>query len=146
MAAIEVKNPNIFVDIAKSALAGAKHRRSDIRESGRPLAETQLVYQLAQVRLQIEQLVCSSTWGDDCLYRGAEYAPDFRCSCPVCRELFPHRRHPRSARESKYSLDCQIESDEDPELAADFALLRNDRPRIGSVFPRMRWSANGGRR
>ena len=68
--------------------------------------------------------------------RGADYAPDFRCDCPVCREFFPKRRHPRAARESRYSPDCQIETEEDPEFAEEFARLRNDRPRFGSVLIR----------
>jgi hypothetical protein len=33
-----------------------------------------------------------------------------------------------------YSLDCQIEADEDPEFAEEFIRLRNDRARFGSVF------------
>ena len=90
--------------------------------------------QLRQIRREIDEKVCSATWAEDCLYRGAEYSPDFTCSCPVCRNLFPNRRHPRPVRESRYSLDCQIESDEDPEFAEEFIRLRNDRARFGSVF------------
>jgi hypothetical protein len=93
-----------------------------------------LLRQLSQIRREIEELVCSSTWAEDCLFRGAEYAPDFQCACPVCRSLFPNRRHPRAVRESAYSLDCQVEADEDPEFAEELARLRNDRPRFGSVF------------
>jgi hypothetical protein len=89
---------------------------------------------IRRIRREIEEVVCSATWADDCLYRGAEYAPDFECQCPICRKFFPRRRHPRGVRESRYSLDCQIESEEDPELAEDLARLRNDRLRVGSVF------------
>jgi hypothetical protein len=93
-----------------------------------------LLRQVRQIRREIEETVCSATWAEDCLYRGADYSPDFRCSCPVCRNLFPNRRHPRPVRESQYSLDCQIEVDEDPEFSEEFIRLRNDRPRFGSVF------------
>jgi hypothetical protein len=50
-------------------------------------------------------------------------------------------------RESNYSLDCQIETDEDPEFAEELARLRNDRPRFGSVFIRgaMKSAGRGGR-
>jgi hypothetical protein len=42
--------------------------------------------------------------------------------------------HPRSSRESEIAADCQVEGDEDPEFAEEFARLRNDRAKIGSVF------------
>lgn len=145
MQATEVKNPNIFVDVSKSSPAGAAPHRNAFGPSERSAADAQLMREIAEIRLQIEQLVCSATWGEDCLYRGADYAPDFRCSCPVCRELYPDRRHPRPVLESKYSIDCQIETNEDPEFAEEFAKLRNDRVRVGSVFLRHIFTAKGGR-
>jgi hypothetical protein len=87
---------------------------------------------------QIARAACSSTWREDCLYRGAEYEPDFHCQCGQCAEKFPHRLHPRDYRESDYSSDCQVEQSEvDDELAEDLTRLRNERQRIGSVFLRV---------
>jgi len=136
MSEVIVNNPNIFIDAPSEAAADAPGRRG-FRASGGKLqsdAEASLLRRLREVRREIEELACSATWAEDCLYRGADYAPDFQCGCPVCRTLFPARRHPRNVRESKFSIDCQVETHEDPELAEDLARLRNDRQRIGSVF------------
>ena len=135
MPEVIVNNPNIFVD-APAIAVDAPGRRGFHAPGGRlqSEAETSLLRRLREVRHEIEELTCSATWAEDCLYRGADYVPDFECSCPVCRTVFPHRRHPRDGRESKFSIDCQVETHEDPELAEDLARLRNDRPRIGSVF------------
>ena len=128
MSEIAVNNPNILIDAPSSATGGGG-------QSGRrPDSEPQMLRRLRNLRREAEGRVCSSTWLEDCLFRGADYAPDFRCSCPVCRKLFPNRLHPRPVRESAYSMDCQVETNEDPELVEDLALLRNDRPRYGSVF------------
>jgi hypothetical protein len=97
-------------------------------------ADAQLRERVEQIRQQVFRTVCSATWADDCLYRGARYAPDFRCRCALCREKFPDRLHPREARQSDFSGDCQMESEHDPELAEDLDRLRNDRDRVGSVF------------
>jgi hypothetical protein len=133
MSELVVNNPNIVVDAP-----GHPHeflRTADAPRS-RSSSESSLVRRVRQLRREIEELACSATWAEDCLYRGADYPPDFECSCPACKSRFPNRRHPRPVRESSYSLDCQVESDEDPELAEDLARLRNDRVRIGSVFVR----------
>lgn len=134
MAEIAVNNPNIVVD----ASGGGAERPGRPHQSRPPRseAETALLRQLRHIRRQIEETACSSTWAEDWLYRGAAYAPDFQCACPACRALFPNRRHPRPVRESNYSLDCQVETEEDPEFAEELARLRNDRPRVGSVFIR----------
>jgi hypothetical protein len=131
MADLVVNNPNILVDSSIRRMPGARPDRAGKIGGEKELA---VLRQLRQVRREVEETVCSSTWAEDCLYRGADYLPDFQCSCPVCRSLFPQRLHPRPVRESRYSLDCQIESEEDPEFAAEFARLRNDRTRRGSVF------------
>lgn len=87
-----------------------------------------------QFRDEVTQTVCSSAWLEDCLYRGAVYQPDFQCACALCRRFFPHRRHPRQARQSLISADCQaMHEDLDPEIAEEQARLRNDQQRIGSV-------------
>lgn len=87
-----------------------------------------------QLRAEVAQTVCSSSWMEDCLYRGVVYLPDFQCSCALCREHFPHRRHPRQAIQSLISADCQaMHEDLDPDIAEELARLRNDRQRIGSV-------------
>jgi len=132
MAEMTVNNPNIVVNA--SIAGGSGCRRPRRGGPGHSRTQMTLLRQLSQIRREIEELVCSSTWAEDCLFRGAEYAPDFQCACPVCRSLFPNRRHPRAVRESAYSLDCQVEGDEDPEFAEELARLRNDRPRFGSVF------------
>jgi len=86
------------------------------------------------LRTEVAQTVCSAAWLEDCLYRGIVYRPDFQCACALCRGQFPNRRHPRSARQSLLSSDCQdMQEDLDPELAEELARLRNDRQRIGSV-------------
>ena len=132
MPEMTVNNPNIVVNA--SIAGGSGFRRPHRGGAGHSRTQMTLLRQLSQIRREIEELVCTSTWAEDCLFRGAEYAPDFRCACPVCRSLFPNRRHPRAVRESAYSLDCQVETDEDPEFAEELARLRNDRPRFGSVF------------
>ena len=44
---------------------------------------------------QVAQIVCSAVWEEDCLYRGKDYAPDFACTCGLCRTEFPKRLYPR---------------------------------------------------
>ncbi len=132
MSEVIVNNPNILVDGSSGGGAGLRRQRP--RDPVHSATQMTLLRQLSQIRREIEGLVCTATWAEDCLFRGAEYAPDFRCACPVCRELFPNRRYPRAVRESAYSLDCQVEADEDPEFAEELARLRNERPRFGSVF------------
>jgi hypothetical protein len=131
MPELVVNNPNILVDSSSRDIDGRRRYRGD---SAQTEAETAVLQGLRQIRREIDERVCSATWAEDCLYRGADYSPDFRCACPVCQKLFPNRRHPRPVRESLYSLDCQVEMDEDPEFAEEFNRLRNDRPRFGSVF------------
>jgi hypothetical protein len=131
MTELVVNNPNILVDSSARGIGCGRPGRAGRTHTER---ETAVLRQLRQIRREIDKTVCSATWAEDCLYRGADYLPDFRCSCPVCRNLFPNRRHPRPVRESEYSLDCQIEADEDPEFAEEFVRLRNDRTRFGSVF------------
>jgi hypothetical protein len=128
-----VNNPNIILEShgspGKAFLANpAPAPPKDV--------EPALIRQLRRFRREVEELVCSAAWAEDCLFRGASYAPDFRCTCPNCRKFFPNRLHPRPFRESNYSIDCQIETNEDPEFAEEFARLRNDRPRVGSAFLR----------
>jgi hypothetical protein len=97
-------------------------------------SDEQLSGQLAKARRTVTATACSSAWAEDCLYRGALYVPDFQCQCRICREKFPQRLYPHSSRQSNISTDCQVEAMEDPEFAEDFARLRNDRARVGSVF------------
>jgi len=132
MADLVVNNPNIVVDASNGGAAARLARRRS-REA-RPEIEAALLRQLRHLRRQIGETACSSTWAEDCFYRGAAYAPDFRCNCPLCRRLFPNRRHPRPVRESNYSVDCQIETNEDPEFGEELARLRNDPNRFGSAF------------
>lgn len=133
MPKVIVSNPNIVFESSsgETGLAGAALRSTALEETD--IAAVRLLRQFTE---EIEELACSAAWAEDCIFRGARYAPDFRCACPNCRKFFPNRLHPRSFRESKYSTDCQVESDEDPEFAEEFARLRNDRPRFGSVFAR----------
>jgi hypothetical protein len=133
MSDLVVNNPNILID-APPVRGNPKLSRASQFHEPRPEKEASLVRELHQMRRHIEETACSSTWAEDWLYRGAHYAPDFQCKCAACRMLFPDRRHPRPVRESDYSLDCQIESNEDPEFAEELARLRNDRPRYGSIF------------
>lgn len=125
-----VNNPNIIV-IAQVKSRDGRSRYCPTAPNARQAA---LQRQLREIRREIDALVCSATWAEDCLYRGSDYPPDFRCKCRLCREKFPDRRHPRDARQSEYSIDCQLEAEEDPELAEELQRLRNDRPRSGSVF------------
>jgi hypothetical protein len=103
-------------------------------EAEHQIAGEQLHRQIEQIREKIFLIACSAAWAEDCLYRGIEYMPNFRCRCALCRSKFPDRLYPRQARESNVSVDCQVEVDEDPELAEDLANLRNERMRVGSVF------------
>jgi hypothetical protein len=128
-----VNNPNIFFDASDGVADATLGRRGHDGEP-RPEADASLLRQVGHIRRQIEETACSSTWAEDWLYRGADYSPDFQCKCIACRTLFPERLHPRSVRESDYSADCQIETNEDPEFAEELAKLRNDRPRYGSIF------------
>ena len=113
--------------------AGAGGRRRARKRTARPVDE-QLRQRIEQIRQQVSRMVCSATWAEDCLYRGAQYVPNFRCHCALCREKFPERRYPREARQSDYSGDCQLEVEHDPEFAEELERLRNDRERVGSVF------------
>jgi hypothetical protein len=133
MAKVIVNNPNIFLE---SSYADAGIGAAALRSAAPAEDDLAAVRLLRQFRREIEELACSAAWAEDCLFRGARYAPDFRCQCSNCRKFFPNRLHPRSFRESRYSIDCQVETDEDPEFAEEFARLRNDRPRFGSVFAR----------
>jgi hypothetical protein len=130
MPELVVNNPNIVVD---SSLPEIGARRVSRMGGALSDAEATAIRNLRQIRKEIDDLVCSSTWAEDCLYRGADYPPDFKCACSTCRKLFPERRHPRPVQESEYSLDCQLEAEEDPEFAEEFSRLRNDRQRLGSV-------------
>jgi hypothetical protein len=98
------------------------------------IATDRVKRRLAVWRRKVSAIVCSSTWLDDCYFRGKKYVPDFRCNCALCTVSFPHRLHPRSTRESTIATDCQLEGNVDEDLAEDLARLRNDRPRIGSAF------------
>ncbi len=133
MAELAVNDVNAIVSASGD---GAEARLSERPHSWEPRAEADAVLQreVRLIRRQIDEVACSSTWAEDCLYRGVDYAPDFQCKCEACRELFPNRLHPRPVRESDYSADCQIESNEDPEFAEELAKLRNDRARFGSIF------------
>lgn len=130
MSQITANAANTFEAGISLAARPSPGRRSKPR---RPVDE-QLKARVEQVRQQVYRTVCSATWAEDCLYRGVAYAPDFRCHCNVCREKFPDRLYPREARQSDYSGDCQLETENDPELAEDLERLRNDRERVGSVF------------
>jgi len=139
MSPINVSNANIVVEIrpVDRQMRHTQWQRMHplhAVDRERRAAEQELRHQIEQVRQKLDRLVCSSVWAEDCLYRGAEYVPDFRCSCALCRSEFPQRRYPRQARQSDISVECQVETDEDPELAEDLARLRNDRVRLGSVF------------
>jgi len=131
MSELVVNNPNMIID-ASSIRTG--YRRVDRASGCRDETNTAARLRLREIRQEIDATVCSATWAEDCLYRGADYSPDFKCACPVCRNLFPDRLYPRPVRESDYSLDCQVEAGEDPEFAEELARLRNDRARAGSVF------------
>jgi hypothetical protein len=132
MTKVIVNNPNIILDSSIKEAYGAAANQT--QPPARRETEIALLRQVRQFRQKLDQIVCSATWAEDCLFHGAQYAPDFKCGCSLCRRFFPDRRYPRGARESNYSVDCQIETDEDPEFAEEFARLRNDRPRYGSVF------------
>jgi hypothetical protein len=114
-------------------VANARARQRSRNKLRRPVDE-QLRQHIEQVRHQVYRTACSATWAEDCFYRGAQYLPDFRCNCALCRDKFPDRLYPREARQSDYSADCQMETENDPELAEDLDRLRNDRERVGSVF------------
>jgi hypothetical protein len=131
MPELVVTNPNILVD---ASLRQAHSGRTIRARRARTEAEAGAVHRLHEIRREVEELVCSSTWAEDCYYRGADYSPDFKCDCPACRNEFPDRRYPRPVRESNYSDDCQLEAEEDPEFAEEISRLRNDRQRLGSVF------------
>jgi hypothetical protein len=142
MTQIVVNNTNMIIETSppafqtRQARLERQQRMRALHHAARPAdqAPQELARrQIDQARRQVVGVACSSTWAEDCLYRGAEYAPDFRCQCAVCRAEFPDRRYPRPAMESRYSVDCQVEADVDPELAEDLARLRNDRLRAGSV-------------
>jgi hypothetical protein len=130
MPQITVTTSNTFVDAQTAGSRPGQARRGKSRRS----ADEHLKQRIQQVRQQVYRTACSATWAEDCLYRGAQYSPDFRCQCTLCRERFPERLYPREARQSDYSADCQLEAENDPELAEDLDRLRNDRERMGSVF------------
>jgi hypothetical protein len=129
-----VSNRNIVVD-AK----GFRRKSRRTRQRGRGkytwrANEAKLLALIARFRREIEALACSSAWAEDCLYRGVNYVPDFRCACNLCRDRYPKRRFPQPAKESSISIDCQVEAEVDPELAEDLARLRNEPVRSGSIF------------
>jgi hypothetical protein len=130
MSDLIVNNPNILIDAPR--VGGT--RTTQPPDVNRRDGELAALKKLREIRREIDRTVCSSTWAEDCLFRGADYPPDFKCGCPVCRARFPERLHPRPVRESAYAADCQVEAAEDPEFAEEFARLRNDRLRAGSVF------------
>ena len=96
-----VNNPNTVNVSPSPKIAPRKRRRG-----GKPHSQSdaELMVRIGQMRRDIEELVCSAAWAEDCLYRGADYPPDFQCECAICRAFFPNRRYPRPVRES--ILDC----------------------------------------
>jgi hypothetical protein len=139
MSQIVVNNTNIIVEsypMKSESRADRQRRLRTLHSDESPARRSQelLRRQIDEARSRIGRVACTSTWAEDCLYRGASYAPDFRCQCATCRGEFPERLHPRQAMESRYSLDCQVETEVDPELAEEVAGLRNDRLRAGSVI------------
>ncbi|MGA3066075.1 MAG: hypothetical protein ABSF29_04425 [Tepidisphaeraceae bacterium] len=120
---------------AETRTARRKRLKSIVpTEAERRIASEHLRRQIERIREKIFLVACSAAWAEDCLYRGVEYVPNFRCHCALCRSKYPHRLYPGQARESRVSADCQVEVEEDPELAEDLAALRNERVRVGSVF------------
>jgi hypothetical protein len=135
MPEMTVNNPNIVVVASSKQPNDAKSKAKSRSESYvRRNQKVAIIRRIERAKRRLEEITCTSTWAEDCLFRGEEYAPDFKCKCPLCREIFRRRLHPRPVRESNYSLDCQAECNEDPELAEDLARLRNERLRVGSVF------------
>jgi len=126
----QITNANIVVAAPPPNIQASRR----MRKKSHPPVDAHLRERVEQIRQQVLRTVCSATWAEDCLYRGAKYAPDFHCRCTLCREKFPDRLHPREARQSDFSGDCQMETEDDPELAEDLNRLRNDRDRVGSVF------------
>jgi hypothetical protein len=132
-----INNANIIIEEHPLTPETRTARRKRLRAQAAEQSEAQnelLRRQIDQIREKIFSIACSSAWAEDCLYRGIEYAPNFRCRCLLCEAKFPDRLYPRQARESNISIDCQAEGDDDPELAEELARLRNERARVGSVF------------
>jgi len=136
MSNLTVTNTNIVVESLQTAKRRkrAKKLAAHCADWGRAEQQTRLRALAEKFRRHVESIVCSSVWAEDCLFRGANYEPDFRCSCNLCQARFPKRLHPRPVRESAISLDCQAEIEADPDLAEDLRRLRNERERIGSAF------------
>jgi hypothetical protein len=131
MSKMTVNNPNILV-VARTK--ETPEQQAPLESQLRRNRKLAIIRRIKRARERLEEIACSSTWAEDCLFRGADYVPDFQCKCPLCTAIFRQRLYPRSVRESDYALDCQVECDEDPELAEDLARLRNERLRLGSVF------------
>jgi hypothetical protein len=141
-----INNPSIVIEAPAQENETRTARRKRLKAAAETDPEVRgemLRRQVAHIREKIVRLACSAAWAEDCLYRGTDYAPDFRCRCGLCEVKYPERRYPRQARESNFSVDCQVEADEDPELAEDLARLRNDRLRVGSVFLAMSFQDRG---
>jgi hypothetical protein len=137
MSGLAVISSDVILDAEILETRTARRRRLKSARLADPVASQSRARgrrQIDQLRFQVVQIVCSGAWADDCLYRGAVYFPNFSCRCAHCRLEFADRLYPRQARQSNYSSDCQVEMDEDPEFAEEFAVLRNDRARAGSVF------------
>jgi hypothetical protein len=146
MTELVVNNINIVVE--RRHQRGTRNRGTRNHPAARqasPPVNAQLLQQVGNAAKQLRAISCSSSWMEDCLYRGKEYAPDFRCHCPRCNSKFPDRLHPQPARQSDYSEDCQVEGDEDAEFAEEFSRLRNARLRVGSAFIASRLDKNVGR-
>lgn len=143
-----ITNTNIVVERIPEVVETRTARRKRLKAAAimddqRQAVHEQLRRQIERIRQEILHIACSSAWAEDCLYRGIDYAPDFRCHCALCESKYPQRLYPRQARESRVSADCQVEFEEDPELAEDFARLRNERLRVGSVFIAMKNPEHG---
>jgi hypothetical protein len=128
-----ISNINVIVEAFKQS--GSKRHRQDTPHChAAPPSQRAVLRRVHAARKKLRQIACSSTWAEDCLHRGAAYSPDLKCQCPNCREKFPNRLHPRPVQETNISSDCQQETEADPDLAEELKALRNDRPRLGSVF------------
>jgi len=85
MPKVIVNNPNIVFESSpgEAGFAGAALRSAAIDESD--MAAVRL---LRQFRQEIEELACSATWADDCLFRGP-----LRARFPLClrqlQQIFP---------------------------------------------------------
>src|SRR5208282_2548575 len=113
-----ITNANIAVEQKTPGPETRTARRKRLKaraptEAERQFAGEQLRLQIERIRQKIFLVACSAAWAEDCLYRGIDYAPNFRCHCALCKSKFPDRLYPRQARESRISVDCQVEVEED---------------------------------